>query len=45
VYDEGAPEVTDGSDVPINLKNDEPRLKFDDENGPTYRDFDDQDDF
>lgn len=46
MYDDGAPEVTDGSDVPINLKNNEPILKFDNElDGPTYRDFDDENDF
>ena len=31
VYDEGAPEVTDGSDVPMNLKHKEAALKFDDD--------------
>lgn len=50
VYDDGAPEVTDGSlersNVPINLKNKEVGLKFENEqDGPTYRDFDDENDF
>jgi hypothetical protein len=46
LYDEGAPEVTDGSDVPINLKNKEPGLQFaNEQDGPTYRDLDDENDF